>query len=177
MRGSVIGVLAVLAVAAGPPSRVELRRGKLAGAVSTTESVFCPPGGHASDASGHAGAAGFPQRVLERRLRDRASRSEERRRDRDARPECARVDPDNRGTTWREGGLVLMLDLADAALRLPQPNPRAASQLIALGYDEITRKPDKDTGDQALDRAFEHRWHEAAVGILEGAHDGKQILE
>ncbi|HET9369531.1 MAG TPA: hypothetical protein VFO19_04765, partial [Vicinamibacterales bacterium] len=78
---------------------------------------------------------------------------------------------------WREGALVLVLDLADAALRLPRPDRQAASQLIALGYSEITRRPERDKAEDDLDRRFETRWHEAAVAVLLGAQDSRAVAD
>jgi tetratricopeptide (TPR) repeat protein len=67
---------------------------------------------------------------------------------------------------WEFGSVVLFLELADAAMRLPDPAPDAAVQLVRDGFALLTDKR-RNQAPRDVTPPLEERWHQAALGILQ----------
>jgi tetratricopeptide (TPR) repeat protein len=68
--------------------------------------------------------------------------------------------------SWPIATSVLLLDLAAAALRTPEPATRTALQLLEWGRLEITSK--QADADARANRDLEKHWHQTALGLLQG---------
>jgi tetratricopeptide (TPR) repeat protein len=67
---------------------------------------------------------------------------------------------------WQFASLVLLLDLANAAVTLPDPAPDAARDLVRLAREEITAKHKPEDGPP-IDPAAELLWHQTALALLQ----------
>ena len=68
--------------------------------------------------------------------------------------------------SWPMATSVLLLDLAAAALRTPEPSAATAVQLLAWGREQITSKA--ADRDRRANRDLEKLWHQTAIGLLQG---------
>jgi hypothetical protein len=77
---------------------------------------------------------------------------------------------------WEFGSVVLFLDLADAAIRLPDPAPRTAVELVRLGQDQLVDRR-RQSALQNIDSTTELQWHAAALAVLQGARAWSEQIE
>lgn len=77
---------------------------------------------------------------------------------------------------WEFGSVVLFLELADAAIRLPDPSPRTAIELVRLGQDQLVDRR-RQSALQDIDSTTELQWHAAALAVMQGARAFSEQIE
>src|SRR5688572_27831418 len=69
---------------------------------------------------------------------------------------------------WEFGSVVLFLELADAAIRLPDPSAPTAVELVRLGHTQLIDRR-RESAQQDIDSTIELQWHAAALAVMQGA--------